>query len=140
MQDVVDDSRKIVDDRDGSFILAQRRVAKISLIDSREQQRRIGKELLAILAREDRRRAGNRQDEVRRGTIGESGADVIDGRLFGCAGEPCRTDDDLNDVHGSARALVEVGSEVAGERIEDQVAAIGPVQQQDLLDLGLGLG
>ncbi len=54
MQDVVDDSGKIVDDRDGSFILAQRRVAKISLVDSREQQRRVGKELLAIPAREDR--------------------------------------------------------------------------------------
>ena len=122
------------------FLLAQRRVAKESLVDSREQQRRVGKELLAILAREDRRRAGDRQDEVRLGTIGESGADVVDDRLFGCADEPCRTDDYLDDVHGSARALVEVGSEVAGEGIEDQVAAIGPVQQQDLLDLRLGLG
>ena len=136
LQDVVDDSRKIVDDRDGCFVLAKRRVAKISLVDSREHERRVGKELLSILAREDRRRTGDRQDEVRLGTIGESGPDVVDDRLFRCADEPCWTDDDLDDVHGSARAIVEVDSEVAGEGIEDQVAAIDPCSSRICWTLG----
>ena len=110
---------------------------QISLIDGREQQRRVGKELLAIPARECRRRSGDRHDEVRLRTIGERGADVVDDRLFRRADEPCRTDDDLDDVHGFARSLVEVDAEVAGEVIEHQVAAVG-LQHQDLLDLGLG--
>ena len=49
--------RIIVDDRDGGLVLAKWRVAQKSLIDGREQERRVGKELLSILAREYRRRA-----------------------------------------------------------------------------------
>ena len=118
LQDVVDEPRKIVDDRDGGLVLAKRRVAEISLIDGREQERRVGKELLSILAREYRRGAGDRHDEVRLGTIGEGGSDVVDDRLFRRADKPCRTHDDLNDVHGSPGALVQVDAEVAGEVVE----------------------
>ena len=55
----------IVGDRDGGLVLGQRCVAQISLIDGREQERRVGKQLLPILAREHRRGAGDRHDEVR---------------------------------------------------------------------------
>ena len=123
---------KIVDDRDGGLVLAKRRVAQISLIDGREQERRVGKELLSILAREYRRGAGDSHDEVRLGTIGEGGTDVVDDRLFRRADKPCRTHDDLNDVHGSLGALVQVDAEVAGEVVENQVAAIERLQHQDL--------
>ena len=58
-------SRKIVDDRDGGLVFAKRRVAQISLIDGRQQERRFGKELPSILAREDRRGTADRHDEVR---------------------------------------------------------------------------
>ena len=57
LQDLIDELRDIVRDRDRGLVLAQRRVAQKPLIDSREQQRRLGKELLAIFAREDRGRA-----------------------------------------------------------------------------------
>ena len=40
-------------------------------IDGREQERRVGKELLSIFAREDRGRAGDRHDQVRLGTVDE---------------------------------------------------------------------
>ena len=105
-------SRKIVDDRDGGFVLAQRRVAQKSLIDGRKQERRVGKELLAILAREDRRGPADRHDQVRLGTIGERGSDVVDDRLLGRADKPRRADDDLDDVHGCPGALVQVDAEV----------------------------
>ena len=103
-------------------------------IDGREQERRVGKELLSILAREYRRGAGDRHDQVRLGTIGEGGSDVVDHRLFGRADKPCRTDDDLHDVHGSAGALVQIDAEVAGEVSSDQVAAGERLQHQDLPD------
>ena len=70
------------------------------------------------------------------GTIGEGGSDVVDDRLFGRADKPCRAHDDLNDVHGSPGALVQVDAEVAGEVVEDQVAAIERLQHQDLSDRG----
>ena len=125
--------RKIVDDRDSGLVLAKRRVAEISLIDGREQERRVGKELLSILAREDRRGAGDRHDQVRLGTIGEGGSDVVDDRLFRRADKPCRAHDDLDDVHGSLGALVQVDAEVAGEVVHSAgcrgrtIAAPGPV-------------
>ena len=71
LQDVVDEPGEIVDDRDGGLVLTKRRVPQISLIDGREQQRRAGKELLSIFAREYRRGTGDSHDEVRRGTIGD---------------------------------------------------------------------
>ena len=118
LQDVIDDSRKVVDDRDGGLVVPKRRVAQISLIDGREQERRVGKELLSILAREDRGGAGDRHDEVRLGTIGEGGSDVVDDRLFRRADRPCRTHDDLDDVHGLLGALVQFDAEVAGELVD----------------------
>ena len=136
LQDVIDQPRKIVGDRDGGLVLAKRRVAQKSLIDGREQERRVGKELLAILAREDRRGAGDRHDEVRLGTIGEGGSDVVDDRLFGRADKPGRADDDLDDVHGCPGALVQVDTEVAGEGVDNQVAAVERLQHQHLSDRG----
>jgi hypothetical protein len=113
LQDVLDESRKIVDGRDGGLVPAKRRPAKISLIHSREQERCVGKEFLSILAREDRRRAGDSYNELRLGTIEKSGSDVVDDRLFGRADKSGWTNDDLNNVHGPARALVEFYAEVA---------------------------
>ena len=132
------DCRKIVGDGDGGFVLPEGRVAQESLVDSREHERCVGKELLSILAREDRRRAGDRHDELRLGTIGEGGSDVVDDRVFGRADEPRWSDDDLDDVHGSADALVEVYPEVGGEGVEDHAAAIDRLQQQDLLHVRMG--
>ena len=72
------------------------------------------------------------------GTIGEGGADVVDNRGFGRADEPRWSDDDLDDVQGSADALVEVYPEIGGEGVEDHAAAIDPLQQQDLLYVRMG--
>ena len=90
-----------------------------------------------MLAREDRRRAGDSHDELWLGTIGERGSDVVDDRLFRRADKSCRTDDDLNDVHGSLGALVQVDAEVAGEVVDRQAATVERLQHQDLLDRGL---
>ena len=51
------------------------------------------------------RRAGERHDQVRLGTIGEGGSDVVDDRLFGRADKPCWAHDDLDDVHRASGAL-----------------------------------
>ena len=114
-------------------MLPKGRVAQDTAFDGREHEGYVGKELLSILAREDRRRSSDRHDELGLGTIGEGGSDVVDNRLFGCADEPGRTDDDLDDVHRSADALVEVHPEVGGEGVDDDAAAIDSLQQQDLL-------
>ena len=134
LQDFIDHPRIIVGDRDGGLVLGQWRVAQKTLIDSREQEGRIGKQLLPILARKYRRGAGDRHDEVRLGTIREGGSDVVDDRLFRRDDKPCRADDDLNDVHGSLGDLVQVDAEVAGEIVERHVAAIERLQHQDLSD------
>ena len=65
LEDVIDESRKIVGDRDGGLVFPKRCVAQVSLVDGREQERCVGKELLSILARECRGGAGDRHDEVR---------------------------------------------------------------------------
>ena len=124
LQDVVDESRKIVGDRDRGLVLAERRVAKKCLVDRREEERGVGKELRSMPPREDRRRAGDSHDELRLGTIGERRTDVLDDGPLGRADESCRADDDLNDVHGSLDALVEVDAEVAGEVIHSQAATV----------------
>ena len=63
---VIDESRKIVDDRDGGLVLAEWRVAEVSLVDrTRTGAACLGKSCLPILAREYRRGAGDRHDEVR---------------------------------------------------------------------------
>ena len=73
-------------------------------------------------------------------TIGEGGSDVVDNRLFRRADEARWRDDDLDDVHGSADALVEIDPEVGGERVDDDVAAIDSLQRQDLLHVRMGRG
>ena len=139
LQDVVDEPGEIVDDRDGGLVLAKRRIPQKSLIDGREQERRVGKELLSILAREYRRGGGDSHDEVRLGTIGVGGTDEVDDRLFRRADKPCRTHGDLDDVHRSPGALIQVDTEVAGEVVENHVAAVERLQQQDLSDRRLQL-
>src|SRR6188768_3176734 len=64
LQDVLDESRIIVHDGDGALVLAQRHLAEIALVHRREQERGVGQELLSMLARERRRGAGDRDDEI----------------------------------------------------------------------------
>jgi hypothetical protein len=54
--------------------------------------------------------------------------------LFGGADEPCRTYDDLNDVHGLPDALVQADAEGGREVVEGQVPAVERLQHQDLVD------
>ncbi len=135
-QGVIDESGKIVDDRNGSLVLAERCIAKKSLIDGRQQERDVGKKLLSMPAREDRRRAGDSDNEIWFGTIGERRADVVDDCLIRRADESCRSDDDLNDVHRALGALVQVDAKVAGEVVDRQAATVERLQHQDLLGLG----
>ena len=74
--------RIVVDDCDSGLVVPKRGVAEILLIDGREQERCVGKELLSILARECRGEAGDRYNQVRLGTIDVVGSDVVDHRLF----------------------------------------------------------
>ena len=113
LQDVLDDARKVIDDSDSGFVVPERCVTEILLIDGREQDRRLGKELLPILAREDRGGPGDRDNQIRFGTIDERGSNVVDHRLFWRADKPCRTHDDLNHVHGPLDALIQFDAEVA---------------------------
>ena len=69
LQDVLDDARKVIDDSDSGFVVPERCVTEILLIDGREQDRRLGKELLAILAREDRGGPGDRDNQIRLGRL-----------------------------------------------------------------------
>ncbi len=85
LQDVLDHERIVVDDRDSGLVVPKRGVTEILLIDGRQQRRRVGKELLSILAREDRGGAGDRDNQVRLGTIDEGRSDVVDHGLFRCA-------------------------------------------------------
>ena len=52
---------------------------------------------------------------------------------------PVETHNDLNDVHGSPFALVQVDTEIGGEVVENQVAAVEGLQHQDLLDRRRGV-
>ena len=92
LQDAIDGAWKVVDDGDSGLVLSKRGVTEIPLIDGREQQRRVGKELLSILAREYRGWAGDRDNQVRLWMIGEGGSDVVDHRLFRRADRPRGTD------------------------------------------------
>ena len=134
LQDDIDESRKIVGGRNGGLVLPKRCVAQVSLVDGREQERRVGKELLPVLAREDRGGAGDRHDEVRLRTIGERGYDEVDDRLFRRAHRPCRTHDDLNEVHRVSGPVVQFDMEIRGEVVDNQVAAVERLQHEDLPD------
>ena len=132
LQDAIDDARIVGGDRDSGLVLPKRSVAEIPLVDGREQERRVGKKLLPILAREDCGGAGDRHDQVGLGMIDEDGSDVVDDRLFGRGDKPCRTHHDLDDVHRRFGTLVQFDAEVAGELVHRQVAAVERLQQQDL--------
>ena len=125
-------ARIVVDDRDGGLVLPKRGVTEISLIDGREQGRRVGKEPPPILAREYRGGAADRHDQVRLGTIDEGGSDVVDHRWFRRADKPCRTHHDLDEVDGRFGTLVQFDAEVASELVDRQVAAVDRLQQQYL--------
>ena len=126
-------SRKVVGDRDSGLVVSKRRVREISLIDGREQERRVGEELLSILAREYR--AGPATVTIRSGLgrFGESGLGCS--RRAACSDaptDPVGAHDDLDDVHGLFGALVQVDAEVAGELVDRQVAAVDRLQHQQL--------
>ena len=136
LHDVVDQLRIVVDDGGAGGVRSERRLAQVLPIDRCEQERRFGKELRSILARKGRRGTARRHDQVGPGSIAERGADEVHDGLFGCADKPCRADHDLDHVHGRPRALVEIGPEVSGERIERQTAAGERLQHEHLADAG----
>jgi hypothetical protein len=139
LQHVIEDSRIVVDDRDSGFVVSKWSVIEPQLIDGREQERRVGKELLSILAREYRRRASDRHDQIRLGAIDENGSDIVDEHMFSRADRPCGTQHDLDDVDGRFGALVQFDTEVAGELVIRQVAAVDRLQHQHLADRRLGV-
>ena len=104
----------------------------MALIDGREQHGPVGKELLSILASEYRRGTADRHDEVRFGTIGEGGSDVVDKRLFSRRDKPGRAHHDLDDVLGPFGTLVQFDAEVASKSVDRQAAAVDRLQQQYL--------
>ena len=83
LQDVVDQARKVVDDRDRGLVVAEGRVTQVSLVHRSEQERCLGEELAPMLARECSCRAADGHDEVRGRTIGVDGSDVVDDGLLG---------------------------------------------------------
>ena len=132
LQDVVNELGEVVDDRDGGLFLTERRILQKLLIDGCEQEGRVGEELLSIFPCEYGRGSSDSHDEVRLGAIGEGGTDEVDDRLFRRDDKPCWSHDDLDDVHRCADALDQVDAEVAGEPVENQVAAVERLQHQDL--------
>ena len=89
LEDVIDGSWKIVVDRDGGVVVPKRCAAQISLVDGREQERRVGKEQLSVLVREYRSGTGDRHDEIRLRAIAEGGTDEVDDRSFRRAHRRC---------------------------------------------------
>ena len=140
LQNVIDQFRKVVDGRDSGFVVPQGRVAQESLIDRRQQERRLGKDLRSMLARKRRRRTSHRHDEVGGGAVGERGADIVDESLFRCGDKPCRTDDELDDGNWSPRARLEIDAEVGGEGIKRKIAAVERLQYEDVRWRRLGFG
>ena len=139
LENGLDGARKLVVDRDSGFVVSKRSVIEKPSIDGREQDRRVGKELLSIFAREDRGRAGDRDDQVRLRTVNEGGSDVVDHRLFWRADKPCWPHHDLHDVHRLRRALVQFDAEVAGELVHRERASVERLQHQHLADRRLGV-
>jgi hypothetical protein len=130
LQNQIDDSRKIANDRDSGLVFSKRRVTQILLINRCQQERYVGKELLSIFARERRCGTSERDDEVRLGTIGERRSDVVDNRVFGRADKPCGANHDFNDIHGLPDPLAQVDAEVGGCVVVRHVAAVERLQQQ----------
>ena len=122
-----------------SFSPSGRAPCTITLIGSREQQWGVGKELLSIFAGEYCRWAGNRHNQVRPGSTNVGGTNEVDHRLFGRANKPRRTHNDLNDIYRLLRTPVQIDTEIAGEAIDDQVASIERLQQQNLSNRRLRL-
>ena len=130
---------QIVDRRGGDFVLAQRLAAQVSLVDGRKQERDVRKQLRSVSAREGQRRAPDRHDQIRLGTIHVGGSDEIDDRLFRCADKSRRPHGDLNEIDRALDPLIDLHPEVGGEVIEDQVAAFDRLQHHHLAGEGLGL-
>src|SRR5207342_814765 len=84
------------------------RIVKESLIESREEQRGVRKELVTIRAREYRRGASDRDDRVRLRPIRVDGADIVNHRCCSCAGAPAREDGDLHDVDGRSGTSIQL--------------------------------
>src|SRR6186997_98087 len=102
LQDVVDESWKIVVDGDCGLVLAKWRAAEIPLIDGGEQEWRLWKKPLSMLAHEGRRGTGDTHDQVRPGAVCERGSDVVDDRRLRRRGKTRRPHDNLNDVDGAS--------------------------------------
>ncbi len=132
LENVINESRKIVGARDGGLVFPKRCGAQIALVEGREQKRGIGKELLSVLAREDRAGATHRNDEVRLRTIGEGGDDEVDDRPFRRTHGSYRPHDDLHEVHRLFGALVQFDMKIRGEVVDHDVAAVDRLQHQDL--------
>ena len=132
LEHFIEESRKIEGGRDGGLVFHGGCVAEVSLVDSREQERRVWIEQPSVLAREYRGGAGHRYDEVRLRDVGENGSDEVDDRLFRRAHRPARADDDLNEVHWSFGTLVQFDVKMRGEVVENEVAAVERLQHQDL--------
>ena len=73
-------------------------------------------------------------DDVRPGPAGEDGPGVVDNLSLCRADKPDGADDDLDDVYGCPGALVQFYTEVAGERIDNHVAAVERLQHEYLSD------
>ena len=126
-------------DRGGDFVLAQRLAAQVSLVDGREEERHVGKQLRPVSACEGRRGARDRHDQVRLGTIHVGGSDEIDDGLFRRGDESRGSHGDLDEIDRAPDLLIQVDAEVGGEVIENQVAAVDRLQHQHLSGDGLGL-
>ena len=78
-------------------------------------------------------------DQVRLGTGGVRGANVIDDRLLRRSDNPCGTHHDLNEIDGSSDALLQVDPKIGGQVVIDQSATFERLQQKDLPGRGLRL-
>ena len=85
-----------------------------------------------VSAREGERRAPDRHDQIRLGTIHVGGSDEIDDRLFRRGDESRRPHIDLTEIDRAPDPLIHLDAEVGGEVIENQVAALDRLQHQHL--------
>src|SRR5213078_2226577 len=120
LQDVVDQSRKIVDDGDRGLVVGEWRVTQVSLVYGSEQQRSLREKLAPVLTHECSCRPADAHHQVRGRTIGVKGSDVVDRRLVGSADKSRGPDDHWNDVDRFPDALVQLHAEIPDELIENQ--------------------
>ena len=139
LEDGLEGARKLVVDRDCGLLVSKRSVSEKPPIDGREQDRRVGKELLSISAREGRGRAGDRDDQIRLRTVKEGGSDVVDHHVFWRADKACWPHHDLHDVHSLRRAPDQFDAEVAGELVNRERPSVERLQHQHVADRRLGV-